>query len=116
MTHSRTLTRRAISETLWVKKTSISSSNSINWGRTDKSAYLSALSQEIETPDKGILDAYLKDFIEPPVGPDAWEAAIHSVRGLNGLVTTDTIEGRSDDPAISRKYQEFDQRRGYTID
>lgn len=110
------MTRRAILETLWVKKTSISSSNSINWGRTDKSAYLSALSQEIETPDKGILDAYLKDFIEPPVGPDAWEAAIHSVRGLNGLVTTDTIEGRSDDPAISRKYQEFDQRRGYTID
>ncbi|MBD8270809.1 Fic family protein [Pseudomonas fluorescens] len=89
---------------------------SINWGRTDKSAYLSALSQEIETPDKGILDGYLKNFIEPPVESGAWEAAIHSVRGLNGLVTTDTIEGRSDDPAISRKYQEFDQRRGYTID
>lgn len=89
---------------------------SINWSLTDKSAYLSALSQEIEAPGKGILDTYLKKFIEPPVEPGAWEAAIHSVRGLNGLVTTDTVEGRSDDPAISRKYQAFDQRRGYTID
>lgn len=89
---------------------------SINWSLTDKSAYLSALSQEIEAPGKGILDTYLKKFIEPPVEPGAWEAAIHSVRGLNGLVTTDTVEGLSDDPAISRKYQAFDQRRGYTID
>lgn len=89
---------------------------SINWGRTDKTAYLSALSREIETPDKGILDAYLKNFIAPALEPGAWEAAIHSVRGLNGLVTMDTVEGPSDDPAISQKYQEFDQRRGYKID
>lgn len=88
---------------------------SINWGRTDKSAYLAALSAEIEMPDKGILDEYLKDFIEPPLNPGAWEAAIHSVKGLNGLVSTDTVEGSFDDPAISRKYQDFDQRRGYQI-
>nr|WP_244657838.1 Fic family protein [Pseudomonas fluorescens] len=89
---------------------------SINWSRTDKSDYLSALSKEIETPDKGILDDYLRGFIEPPLEPGGWEAAIHSVRGLNGLAITDTVEGRSDDPAISQKYQDFDQRRGYTID
>lgn len=89
---------------------------SINWSRTDKPAYLAALSEEIEAPDRGILDAYLKQFIEPPLEPGAWEAAIHSVRGLNGLVATDTVEGRSDDPAIAQKYHAFDQRRGYTID
>ncbi|MGY2292317.1 Fic/DOC family protein [Pseudomonas sp. SDO528_S397] len=89
---------------------------SINWSRTDKPAYLSALSAEIETPDKGILDAYLKGFIEPPLAPGAWEVAIHSVKGLNGLVSTDTVEGSFDDPVVSRKYQDFDQRRAYTID
>ncbi|MFD2884720.1 hypothetical protein ACFS4T_28380 [Pseudomonas lini] len=89
---------------------------SINWSRTTKSAYLSALSSEIETPDKGILDDYLKDFIEPPLEPGEWEAAIQSVKGLNGLVSVDTIEGTFDDPAISQKYQEFDKRRGYKID
>ncbi|WP_095131590.1 Fic family protein [Pseudomonas sp. Irchel s3h14] len=89
---------------------------SINWSRTDKSAYLSALSDEIETPDKGILDDYLKDFIELPLDPGKWEAAIQSVKGLNGLVSVDTVEGSFNDPAISQKYQEFDQRRGYTID
>lgn len=89
---------------------------SINWSRTTKSAYLSALSSEIETPDKGILDDYLKDFIEPPLDPGGWEAAIQSVKGLNGLVSVDTIEGTFDDPAISQKYREFDKRRGYKID
>lgn len=89
---------------------------SINWSKTQKSAYLSALSGEIESPDKGILDDYLKDFIEPPLDAGEWEAAIQSVRGLNGLVSVDTIEGTFDDPAISQKYQDFDQRRGYKID
>ncbi|AGE27268.1 MULTISPECIES: Fic/DOC family protein [Pseudomonas] len=89
---------------------------SISWSRTDKAAYLLALSEEIETPGKSILDAYLSDFIEPPLEPAVWEAAIHSVRGLNGLAATDTVEGCSDDPAISKKYEEFDQRRGYIID
>lgn len=89
---------------------------SINWSRTEKSAYLSALSGEIETPDKGILDDYLKDFIAPPLDKGEWEGAIQSVRGLNGLLSVDTIEGTFDDPAISQKYQEFDKRRGYKID
>lgn len=89
---------------------------SINWGKTEKSAYLSALSGEIESPDKGILDDYLKEFIEPPLGAGEWEAAIQSVKGLNGLVSVDTIEGTFDDPAITQKYHEFDQRRGYKID
>lgn len=89
---------------------------SINWGKTDKSAYLSALSKEIETPDEGMLDDYLKNFIEPPLEPGQWEAAIQSVRGLNGIISTDTVEGDLDDPAISHKYQEFAERRGYRID
>ena len=43
-------------------------------------------------------------------------AYVHPFGVLNGLAMTDTVEGRSDDPAISQKYQDFDQRRGYTID
>ncbi|EPM43628.1 Fic/DOC family protein [Pseudomonas syringae] len=88
---------------------------SIHWARTGKSDYLSALGEEIETPDKGILDAYLKDFIAPPLDPAGWEVAIQAIRGLDGIASSDIIEGEFSDPAISKKYEQFDQRRGYEI-
>ena len=36
---------------------------SIDWASTSKTAYLTALTKEIEKPGAGLLDAYLKPFI-----------------------------------------------------
>lgn len=88
---------------------------SINWGKTKKADYLAALSGEIERPGKGILDGYLKDFIEPAQDSAIWGAAIQSIQGLDGREVADTVEGAFSDPAVSQKYREFDQQRGYEI-
>lgn len=57
---------------------------SIHWARTGKSDYLSALGEEIETPDKGILDAYLKDFIAPPLDRPVGRLPFRLFVGLMG--------------------------------
>lgn len=88
---------------------------SINWSKTKKADYLSALSAEIEKPGKGILDAYLKGFIEPAQDPGIWGAAIQSIQGLDGRETADTVEGTFSDPSVVQRYREFDQQRGYEI-
>ncbi|MBX8608487.1 Fic family protein [Pseudomonas cichorii] len=88
---------------------------SINWGATCKSSYLSALSAEIETPDKGILDSYLKAFIQPALEPTHWGMAIQSIQGLDGVAASNTVEGKFSDPSVSQKYEQFDERRGYRI-
>lgn len=89
---------------------------SINWSRTSKVDYLSALSAEIENPNKGILDRYLSAFFDDPQDPGVWEKVILSIQGLDGLATTDTVDGTFSDPSVLQKYREFDQRRGYEID
>lgn len=88
---------------------------SIDWSKTDKVTYLSALSAEIQSPGKGILDGYLKNFIDDPQDPKIWEAAIQSIKGLDGRVMADTVEGTFNDPSVLQKYREFDQQRGYEI-
>lgn len=89
---------------------------SISWERTEKNTYLNALSQEIENPGKGVLDAYLAQFVAAPVDRKNWGTAIHSLRGLDGLSTEDRIEGDLGDSLVVEKYKEFEARRGYRID
>lgn len=36
----------------------------IEWGAMDKGEYLSALTQELETPDKGVMDDFLKPYVK----------------------------------------------------
>lgn len=88
---------------------------SIDWHRTSKHDYLSALASEIAEPGKEILDVYLRNFIAPPHAPGEWEIAVQSIKGLDGGEGGDTVEGRFSDPAVSRKYREFEQGRGYDI-
>lgn len=88
---------------------------SIDWGRTDKSAYLNALSEEIEKPNDGILDKYLASFIEGPLDSKLWGTAVRSIKGLDGMAAMDTVEGDVNDPAAAKKYEEFERRRGYQI-
>jgi cell filamentation protein len=38
---------------------------SIDWSRTDKDAYLQALTRELDRPGAGELDNYLKPFVGP---------------------------------------------------
>lgn len=85
----------------------------IAWERTDKADYLRALSAEIESPGKGILEEYLAPFVTAPLGRDRWSVAIGDLRGLDGTMAQDTIEGDVGDPQVSQKYRAFDLRRGY---
>lgn len=88
---------------------------SIDWTRADKAGYLAALSAEIEQPNQGVLDRYLHHYISPASDPGTWAAIMPRIRGLDGAAPGDTVEGSFTDPAVSRQYREFEQRRGYEI-
>ena len=87
---------------------------SINWGRTTKSDYLAALSDEIRRPGAGALDRYLLGFKENRLSREVWEQGILSIKGLGGVVM-DSIEGQFSDALVAGKYRAFDQQRGYKI-
>jgi cell filamentation protein len=54
----------------------------IDWTRTDKHAYLTALTNELERPGKGELDMYLKPFVEPATSRAHAAASLGAMRGL----------------------------------
>lgn len=58
---------------------------SIAWERTSKSDYLNALTEELATPEKGILDRYLTQFLTGPIGHDQYTKALEELPGLDGL-------------------------------
>jgi cell filamentation protein len=86
---------------------------SINWSKTAKVDYLSALSDEIQRPAQGILDAYLLRFKESRVEPETWGKEILSIKGLDGLNADNRVDGEFSSPSVAKKYQAFDQGRGY---
>jgi cell filamentation protein len=55
---------------------------SINWGQTDKTDYLMALTKELNDPDKGHLDLYLKPFIRDAVERQRSASVLKSLKGL----------------------------------
>jgi len=55
---------------------------SVDWGRTEKAAYLEALTRELDRPGKGELDAYLKPFVGSAVAREQASAALAQIRGL----------------------------------
>jgi len=87
---------------------------SIAWHKTNKMEYLSALSKEIETPGRGILDAYLLQFKGPVARRNAWGADILEMKGLDGLEDVNQIDGDLSDPAVTEKYRKLEEKRGYT--
>jgi len=86
---------------------------SIAWERTDKADYLSALTQEIEAPGRGILDVYLAQFKGPRPERGDWGAAVLAMKGLDGLADLDHIDGDVTDPNVVAKYRRFEALRGY---
>lgn len=79
---------------------------SINWGATDKTDYLRALTLEVNDPRGGHLDAYLAAFIARPVGKDQLAAHLQSVKGLHSDAAIEDEAAGSDVPEVRARYQE----------
>jgi cell filamentation protein len=77
---------------------------SIDWASTDKTAYLTALTRELNEPDKGHLDAYLKPFVGKALSESALPASIASAPGLDGQ-GEDRVLGKTDDAMIEAEYE-----------
>ncbi|MCP3446130.1 hypothetical protein [Bradyrhizobium sp. CCGUVB14] len=78
----------------------------IDWSATDKTAFLNALTQEINEPGKGHLDAYLKPFIRPIDPSQDMATEILKAPGLDGRQAgTNAVLGKNDEPAVQEKYR-----------
>lgn len=86
---------------------------SIDWSQADKTEYLSMLTQEIDTPGKGILDAYLLPFRGERTARDHWGESVASLKGLDGLDEDQQVDGAVIDPAAKERYREFEAHRNY---
>jgi cell filamentation protein len=65
----------------------------IDWTRTDKQDYLTALTQELERPGEGELDTYLKAFVGPAVSRAHGSAVLGVMRGLGPEPTAPRRKG-----------------------
>jgi cell filamentation protein len=55
---------------------------SIDWSKTDKDAYLQALTRELDRPSTGELDNYLKPFVGPAKSHEDSAALLAELPGL----------------------------------
>jgi cell filamentation protein len=81
---------------------------SIDWSATKKDAYLDVLAQEIETPQKGSLDAYLMPFIRDPIAYEKLATAIVQAPGLDGNLQSAALNevlGNTDEPGVKAQYE-----------
>ncbi len=89
---------------------------SIDWAATDKAAYLTALTRELDRPGKGHLDSYLKPFVGPAIGRDRLAGHVARTPGLDGKAReplgANAVAGRFSDPDLQARYQQQEQRRG----
>jgi cell filamentation protein len=76
----------------------------IDWAATDKDEYLAALTEEIEQPGKGKLDAYLKPFIRKGSEMKDLAGAIKGAPGLDGS-EADAVAGTTHDPTVRAQYE-----------
>ena len=81
---------------------------------TDKDKYLAALTEELEEPGKGKLDAYLKPFIRKSSEMKDMAGAIKAAPGLDGG-EADAVAGETSDPALKAQYEAQEvKRKGVT--
>ena len=88
---------------------------SIDWVGTDKTAYLDALTHEIEDPHAGTLDQYLHPFIGERILRDQWLESISILPGLDGVNAGADSSAQYADPKVAESYQAFERRRGYKL-
>lgn len=79
---------------------------SIDWSATDKTAFLSALTKEIEHPGKGHLDDYLKPFVRTIDPGQDLATEILRAPGLDGRqAQANAVLGKNDEPTVQEKYR-----------
>lgn len=88
----------------------------IEWHRTNKSDYLTALTNEVAYPCKGHLDDYLAGFINDAPDRDLWTTSIHDIQGLDGRSDQNAVEGEYSEEHVVEKYQEFEMNRNRSIE
>jgi cell filamentation protein len=79
---------------------------SIDWVATGKADYLAALTKELDDPDKGYLDVYLKPYIRNAVPLDRLAADIAQAPGLDGTDEQNEILGNTSDPTLKARYEQ----------
>ena len=84
---------------------------SIDWAATTKVDYLSALTEELDDPGKGRLDAYLKPYIRKGLTGDHLAAEIAQAPGLDGTDEQNEILGKTSDPAVRIRYEQQELKR-----
>lgn len=89
---------------------------SIDWTRTRKQDYLSALTQEIHDPHAGVLDRYLHDFVSHPISQDQWRATLVDLPGLDGADMPSDQSAEYANPEVAEEHREFERRRNYALD
>lgn len=86
---------------------------SLAWGNTKKDDYLNALTQEIDTPGKGLLDAYLLQFKDKQLDRGSWGIGILAVKGLDGLDEGNQIDRDLSDPSVAEQYRKANEKHSY---
>jgi cell filamentation protein len=81
----------------------------IDWGSTGKDEYLTALTAELETPDQGKLDQYLKPFVREGAGASVADA-IKAAPGLDGN-NADAVAGTTNNAALKAQYEAQELKR-----
>ena len=84
---------------------------SIEWEKTAKVDYLTALSHEIERPRERPLDNYLSQFIGETRSRDSWGGSIRSIEGLDGQSLMNSVDGDYSDERVSREYLAYKLER-----
>lgn len=84
---------------------------SIEWEKTTKFDYLTALSKEIEKPRERPLDTYLSQFIGEPRNRDSWGGSIKSIKGLDGIGEMNNVDGDYSDEQVSKQYLAYKLER-----
>jgi cell filamentation protein len=84
---------------------------SVDWEATGKAGYLSALTRELDDPNKGHLDAYLKPFIREAVSADRLADEIARAPGLDGNDEQNEVLGKTSDPALKTRYEQQELKR-----
>ncbi|MEH6421407.1 Fic/DOC family protein [Pseudomonas sp. CGJS7] len=88
---------------------------SIDWIGTDKNAYLTALTNEIEDPRAGHLDNYLSPYIGKAISRESWSSTFQQMRGLDGNDEVIDETATYADPSVLKGQEAFELKRGYVI-
>jgi cell filamentation protein len=83
----------------------------INWAATTKSDYLTALTNELDAPGHGHLDAYLRPLMREATAEDRLAHQIVEVPGLDGNAEQNEVLGKTSDPVLHTRYEQQELKR-----